>query len=128
MEIQGILVSADVRKMDEDEFTEIVQQFIHCHYAFIFDYLSNLNKTKMKSRLSTKLRPKINYGFSMKSTKTKTREISEKKQIKTILKITDKYLASSIYFWVKLLTSKLYHQNVLGGNPDSISAKFELTP
>lgn len=51
-----------------------------------------------------------------------------KKQIKTILKITDKYLASSIYFLVTLLTSKLYHQNVRGGNPDSISAKFELTP
>lgn len=32
--------------MDEDEFTEIVQQFIHCCYAFIFNKLLNLKKMR----------------------------------------------------------------------------------
>ena len=39
---EGVLVFTNIGDMNDDEFTEMIQQIIHCYYAFIHEELLNL--------------------------------------------------------------------------------------
>lgn len=54
---------SDVGKVDYDEFTEMIQQIIYCHYAFILEDLLNLKiSLKKKNGYITSLGTKKIYN------------------------------------------------------------------